>query len=145
MTTPKKKKMDIQTITILVILGIVTGGLSSIVGVGGGIILVPALVYLIGFNQMSAQGTSLALIMFPVGILGVIQYYKAGYVDFKVVAIIALGFILGSLFGSKVALSIPQETVKKIFAGIMLLMAIKMLFFDHKKIEPSNSDQHQSK
>ncbi|MBP6024224.1 sulfite exporter TauE/SafE family protein [Ferruginibacter sp.] len=128
--TIKNKNMDIQTILIIIMVGIAAGILGGLVGVGGGIIIVPALVYFIGFSQKTAQGTSLGLIMLPVGILGVLQYYKQGHVDFKVVGILAVGFLIGSFFGSKVALSLPQETVKKIFAVLMILIAIKMLFFD---------------
>ena len=71
--------------------------------------------------------------MLPVGIFGVLQYYKQGHVDFKVVGILAVGFLAGSYFGSKIALSLPQETVKKIFAVLMIVIAIKMLFFDKPK------------
>lgn len=125
--------MDVQTILIIITVGIAAGILSGLVGVGGGLVIVPSLVYFIGFSQKTAQGTSLGLIMLPVGILGVLQYYKQGHVDFRVVGILALGFILGSFFGSKVALSLSQETVKKIFACLMILIAIKMLFFDKAK------------
>jgi uncharacterized membrane protein YfcA len=137
----KKYKMDMTTILILVIIGLAAGMLGGMVGIGGGIIIVPALVYLLRFSQLDAQGTSLALIMFPVGILGVLQYYKQGHVDFTVVAFIAIGFIIGSLLGSKISLSIPQETVKKCFAVLLLVMAIKMLFFDkNQKVKtPSNT------
>jgi uncharacterized protein len=128
--TIKNKNMDIQTILIVIMVGVAAGILGGLVGVGGGIIIVPALVYFIGFSQKTAQGTSLGLIMLPVGILGVLQYYKQGHVDFKVVGILAIGFLIGSFFGSKFALSLPQETIKKIFAVLMILIAIKMLFFD---------------
>ncbi len=133
MTNKNKYKMDLQTIFILICLGVFTGMLSGVVGVGGGIILVPALVYLLGFSQLNAQGTSLALIMFPVGILGVLQYYKNGHIDFSIVLILAIGFIIGSFFGSKIALNIPQDITKKIFASLMIIIAVKMLFFDTKK------------
>jgi uncharacterized protein len=126
----KKKNMDMQTILIIILIGIAAGMLSGLMGVGGGIIIVPALVYLIGFSQKTAQGTSLGLIMLPVGILGVLQYYKQGHVDFRIVGVLAIGFLVGSYFGSKVALSISQETMKKIFACLMIVIAIKMLFFD---------------
>jgi len=129
----KKINMDLTTIIIIVLVGVAAGILGGLVGVGGGIIIVPALVYFAGFSQKTAQGTSLGLIMLPVGILGVLQYYKQGHVDFKVVGILAVGFLAGSYFGSKIALSLPQETVKKIFAGLMILIAIKMLFFDREK------------
>jgi len=129
----KKKDMDIQIILIIILVGIAAGILGGLVGVGGGIIIVPALVYFIGFSQKTAQGTSLGLIMLPVGILGVLQYYKQGHVDFRVVGILAVGFLAGSYFGSKIALSLPQATVKKVFALLMILIAIKMLFFDKTK------------
>lgn len=130
---PKKNHMDTQTILIIILVGIAAGMLGGLVGVGGGIIIVPALVYFIGFSQKTAQGTSLGLIMLPVGILGVLQYYKQGHVDFRVVGMLAIGFLVGSYFGSKISLSLPQETVKKIFALLMILIAIKMLFFDNNK------------
>lgn len=122
--------MDTQTVLIVVMVGIAAGVLGGLVGVGGGIIIVPALVYFLGFSQKTAQGTSLGLIMLPVGILGVLQYYKQGHVDFRVVGILAVGFLIGSFFGSKIALGLSQETVKKVFAVLMILIAIKMLFID---------------
>ncbi len=125
--------MDVQTILIIILIGIAAGMLGGLVGVGGGIIIVPALVYFIGFSQKSAQGTSLGLIMLPVGILGVLHYYKQGHVDFRVVGILAVGFLAGSYFGSKIALSLPDDTVKKIFAALLIIIAIKMLFFDKAK------------
>lgn len=124
--------MTIQTILILVLTGIAAGILGGLVGVGGGIIIVPSLIYFLSFSQKSAQGTSLGLLLLPVGILGVLQYYKEGHVDFKIVAIIAIGFLAGSYFGSKIALSLPQETVKKIFAILLLVIGFKMLFIDKK-------------
>jgi uncharacterized membrane protein YfcA len=138
----KKYKMDTQTIIMLLIIGLLTGVLGGLVGVGGGIILVPALVFFLGFSQLDAQGTSLALIMFPVGILGVIQYYKEGHVDFKIVILLAIGFVLGSFLGSKISLNINQQIVRKIFACLMIFIAIKMLFFDQQK--PSQKKENSS-
>jgi uncharacterized membrane protein YfcA len=138
----KKHKMDTQMIIILILVGICAGIMSGLIGVGGGIVIVPALVYILGFSQLDAQGTSLAMIMFPVGILGVMQYYKQGHVDFHIVLILALGFVLGSFIGSKISIYIlSQETVKKIFAILMILLAIKMLFFDKK----TNPDRFKTK
>jgi uncharacterized protein len=139
----KKTTMDIQTMLIIILVGIAAGVLGGLVGVGGGIIIVPALVYFIGFSQKTAQGTSLGLIMLPVGIFGVLQYYKQGNVDFRVVGILAIGFLLGSYFGSKIALSLPQETIKKIFAVLMIIIAIKMLFFDKAKKENADAKNQQ--
>lgn len=137
MIKQKKYKMDINTIIILIIIGFATGVLGGMVGVGGGVILVPALVFILGFSQLDAQGTSLALIMFPVGLLAVVQYYKQGHVDFNIVFLLAIGFVIGSFFGSKISLSIPQQTVKRIFAILMLVIAVKMLFFDNKQEKKS--------
>ncbi len=133
MSLNKKNKMDTQIILIVILIGIAAGILGGLVGVGGGIIIVPALVYFIGLSQKTAQGTSLGLIMLPVGILGVLQYYKQGHVDYKVVGLLAIGFLVGSYFGSKFALTLSQETVKKIFASLMIIIAVKMLFFDKEK------------
>jgi hypothetical protein len=124
--------MTIETIIIIILLGLAAGILGGMVGVGGGIIIVPALVYFLAFSQHQAQGTSLALMLFPVGILGVINYYKKGYVDFRYAGLLAIGFVVGSYLGSKFSLSLPQVTVKKIFAVLMLLVALKMLFLDKK-------------
>jgi len=124
--------MTAQTIILILIIGLAAGVLSGMVGVGGGIIVVPALVYFLAFSQQQAQGTSLGLLLLPAGIFAVINYYKEGYVDYRVVGLLAVGFIGGSFFGSKIALSLPQETVKKVFAILMLIVAIKMLFIDKK-------------
>jgi uncharacterized membrane protein YfcA len=142
--TVKKINMDITTILIIITVGVAAGMLGGLVGVGGGIIIVPCLVYFIGFSQKTAQGTSLGLIMLPVGILGVLQYYKQGHVDFRVVGILALGFLVGSYFGSKISLSLPQETVKKIFACLLVLIAIKMIFFDKAKKTGTSSTTEQA-
>ena len=131
--------MDIQTILIIVLVGIAAGMLGGLVGVGGGIIIVPALVYFLGVSQKDAQGTSLGLIMLPVGILGVLQYYKQGHVDFRIVGILAVGFLIGSFFGSKIALGLPEASVKKIFAVLLIIIAIKMIFFDARKKEAGKS------
>lgn len=134
----KTKKMDAQLLIILMLIGLIAGTLSGIVGIGGGIIIVPALVYFVGFSQREAQGTSLAILLLPIGLLAVMQFYKAGYVDIKATAVIALTFVVGSYFGSKIALSLPQESLKKIFSILLLLIAIKILFFD----KPSAKDKN---
>ena len=133
--------MDMQTVIILILVGIAAGMLSGLVGVGGGIIIVPALIFFLGFSQKMAQGTSLGILLLPVGILGVIQYYKQGYIDWKVVLVISAAFLFGSYFGSKIALRLPQETIKKIFAVFMILIAIKLLFFDKKKTAGEQSSK----
>jgi uncharacterized protein len=125
--------MSIVTIIMLIIVGLAAGILSGLIGIGGGIIIVPALVLVVGFSQKEAQGTSLGILLLPVGILAVIQYYKQGYVNLGYVAIIALTFVIGGYLGSKLALSMDEGKVKKIFAVTMMVIAIKMLFFDNSK------------
>lgn len=127
--------MNIEMILVLLLVGVAAGMLSGMVGVGGGIIIVPCLVYLLGFSQKMAQGTSLGMLLLPVGILGALQFYKNGFIDFRVVLIIGAGFVAGSFFGSKWALALPHDTIKKVFAVVMLLIAIKMLFIDKKTPE----------
>ncbi|MDB5198227.1 MAG: permease [Chitinophagaceae bacterium] len=136
--------MTIQTILILLIVGIAAGILSGLVGIGGGLIIVPALIFFLGFSQKMAQGTSLGILLLPIGVLAVLQYYKAGYVDIKTVWLVAAGFIAGGYFGSKIALSLSQETVKKIFAIVLLLIAFKMLFIDKKVKEIAGKNEKES-
>ena len=125
--------MSLQTIIILLLLGISAGILSGLVGVGGGIIIVPALVLLLGFTQKQAQGTSLAIFLLPVGIIAVAEYYKGGYINIKYALLMAVAFVVGSYFGSKFALIIPGEKLKKIFAFVLMLLSLKMLFLDKSK------------
>lgn len=139
----KKKHMDMQTILIVILIGIAAGMLSGLVGIGGGLVIVPALVYFLGMSQHSAQGTSLGLILLPVGILAVLDYYKQGHVDLKIVGLLAIGFVAGSFFGSKISLNLQQETVKKIFATLMIIIAVKMIFFDRKVVEKTTSTETQ--
>lgn len=122
--------MSVSTILILVCIGILAGILSGMVGVGGGIIIVPALVYFLGLSQHSAQGTSLALMLPPIGVLGVMNYYKAGNLNWKYAAIIALAFVIGGYIGSKLSITyISEEAMKKVFGIIMLVASIKLVFF----------------
>lgn len=118
--------MDITLVIGLIILGLIAGYLSGLVGIGGGIVMVPVMVLLFGFTQHKAQGTTLALLMIPVGIFGVMNYYKAGNVDFKTALLLGCGFVLGSYLGSKTAISLSQETLRKVFAILMFVVAIKM-------------------
>ncbi|MBI2729629.1 MAG: sulfite exporter TauE/SafE family protein [Sphingobacteriales bacterium] len=122
--------MATESVLILLMIGMAAGMLSGLVGVGGGIIVVPALVFFLGFSQHEAQGTSLGLLLLPVGILAVMNYYNKGFIDIKVVVVMSIAFVLGSWLGSKLALSLPQETVKKVFAIFLLYTAIKMLTWD---------------
>jgi uncharacterized protein len=127
-----KPPMTLTVIIIVIIIGLVAGMLGGMVGIGGGLVIVPALMYFLAFSQHQAQGTSLGLLVLPVAILAVLNYYKNGYVDFRIVGLLAIGFVVGSYFGSKMALSVPQLTLKRIFAIFMILIALKMLFIDKK-------------
>ena len=122
--------MSLTTILLLVIVGLAAGFLSGLIGIGGGVIIVPALVLFLGFSQKAAQGTSLGILLLPVGILAALQYYKQGYINVNYVLVVAVAFIAGGFLGSKIALSMDDAKVKKLFAIILMLIAIKMLFFD---------------
>jgi len=126
----KPQPMTSQIVLILISIGLVAGILSGLIGVGGGIIIVPALVFFLGFTQHQAQGTSLGLLLLPVGILAVWNYYNQGFIDVKVVAIMAIAFVIGGWLGSKLAIVIPEAMVKKIFAIILFYTAFKMLEWD---------------
>ncbi len=120
--------MELSTLLILVVVGVLAGTLSGFVGVGGGIIMVPALVWMLGYNQHQAQGTSLAVLMLPVVALAVWNYHKQYPIDFIAVGIIAVAFVAGSWMGSKGALALSPETVKKLFGGVMIVAALKLIF-----------------
>jgi len=121
-------KMSTSMILILVVIGIITGVMAGMLGIGGAIIMIPALVFLLGISQQTAQGTSLAVMLPPVGIIAAYNYYKAGHVNIKFAIILAVFFLVGSYFGSKLALTLPQNVLKKIFGILLLLVAAKMLF-----------------
>ena len=122
--------MSGQVVFILITIGLLAGMLSGLIGVGGGIIIVPALIFFVGFTQKEAQGTSLGLLLLPIGILAVMNYYNKGLIDVKVVLIMAIGFLLGGFFGSKIALAISEAALKKIFAIVLFYTGFKMLGFD---------------
>ena len=128
--------MSALTIILLMLIGLAAGTLSGMVGVGGGIIIVPCLVLVLGYTQKEAQGTSLAVLLLPVGIFAVMNYYKQGQINLPVALIVSLSFLIGGYFGSKLALSWDEEKLKKIFAVTIMLVAIKMLFFEKHKTHP---------
>jgi uncharacterized protein len=114
-------------IIALIVLGVVTGGLAGILGVGGGIVIVPALVYLFHFTQKTAQGTTLALLVPPIGILAAYSYYKTGNVDIKAAIFIVVGFLIGSFLGAKYVTNISSAALTRIFGAFLLVVAIKMI------------------
>jgi uncharacterized membrane protein YfcA len=117
--------MSLYVILLLVLIGLSSGMLSGLVGVGGGIIIVPALVFFLGFTQHQAQGTSLGLLLLPVGILAVLNYYKQGHIDIKVVLIMSVAFVLGGWLGSRLAIVLSDSVIKRIFAVILFYAALK--------------------
>jgi uncharacterized membrane protein YfcA len=121
--------MDISTVLILLGIGILAGALSGLAGIGGGIIIVPALLMLLGLTQHQAQGTSLATMLIPIGVfLSVINYHKGGNVNISFAILIAVGFIGGSFLGSSLALKLDQQMLRRIFGLILAVISIKYLF-----------------
>lgn len=115
-------------IAISLLIGLGAGAFGGLFGLGGGIVMVPAMHYFLHFSQHKAQGTSLAVLTIPVGILGAMNYYKAGNVDIRAAGIIAGGFIFGSYFGSKASLSLPETTIRKVFAILLVAIALQLWF-----------------
>lgn len=113
-----------------ILLGLFAGAFSGLVGIGGGVVITPALVLFFGLSQLQAQGTTLAAILvLPVGLLAAYTYWKAGFVDIKVASLICMGFFVGGLFGARLATSLSNAVLTKVFGVAMLLIAVRMLFF----------------
>lgn len=119
--------MNLETLLLLIAVGLLTGTLGGMLGIGGGLILIPALVYIFGFSQHQAIGTSLAIMLPPIGMFAAYNYYKAGQVNLKYALILAAAFMIGSYFSSKLALKIPENILRKTFSIFLILVAIKML------------------
>ncbi len=124
-------KMTVTTIILLIFIGLIAGVLSGLVGVGGGIIMVPLFVLVLGLTQHNAQGLSLAVMLPPVTFLAVYNYHSAGSggnIDWRIALTVSILFVIGGFLGSKLALQIDQRVLKKIFGVFMLLVAIKLIF-----------------
>ena len=121
--------MSLSTLLLLVLTGIVTGAFAGLLGLGGGLILIPALVFVFGFSQHQAIGTSLAVMLPPIGFFAAYNYFKAGQVNLTYAIILALTFMVGSYFSSRFAISIPENTLRKIFSLFLVLVALKMFFY----------------
>jgi uncharacterized membrane protein YfcA len=119
--------MSVSTFIILIIIGLLAGILSGLVGVGGGILMIPLLIIFLGLSQHQAQGTALFAMLPPIGILAAINYYKEGFVKWEYAIVIAFTFVIGGYLGSKLSLSLPPQMVRRIFGVIMLLGAIKLI------------------
>ena len=113
---------------LAIVIGLIGGTLSGLTGLGGGFIMVPLLVYLFGMSQHAAQGTSLAILLPPLGLLAFLQYYQNGHVDLRIAALVAVGFFFGGYLGGSVAQMIPGPLLRKGFAVVLVLIAIDMFF-----------------
>lgn len=118
--------MDWQNMGLVALIGIAAGLLGGMLGLGGAIIIIPALIMLLGYSQQMAQGTALMMMVLPVGALAAFQYYQKGQVNVKAALIMAAFFFVGGYFGAKFATSIPQDILKKAFAVMLVGIAIKM-------------------
>ena len=114
-------------ILLFLVIGLVAGLLSGLLGIGGGIIIVPALVFLFGYSQHLAQGTTLALMVPPIGILAAWTYYKQGDVNLPAAAFICLGFLIGGLFGARFATAIPELVLRRLFGLLFLGVSVRMI------------------
>jgi uncharacterized protein len=112
---------------LYVLLGLTAGIASGILGIGGGIILVPAMVFLLGLTQHQAQGTTLALMVPPIGLLAALRYYQSGNVKLGIAAFICLGFFFGGLFGASLAQNMPELFLKRLFGIFLLIAAARMI------------------
>lgn len=120
--------MTFTTLVILIVIGLAAGMLGGVAGVGGGIIIIPALIYLLGMSQFEAQGTSLAMMIPPIGFMAALNYYRDGYINWRYAVVLAIFFFIGGYFGSKWALGASQAFVKKAFAVFIIIVGVKMLF-----------------
>jgi len=118
--------MEIQNALVISLIGSAAGLLSGLLGLGGAIIMIPAMAMLLGYSQQMAQGTALMMMVLPVGALAAFQYYQKGYVDVKAALIMAVFFFVGGYFGAKFATQIQQDFLKKAFAIMLVIIAIKM-------------------
>lgn len=121
-------RMDLNTFLLLTAIGLAAGALSGFVGIGGGVVMVPALIYFLNFNQLEAQGTSLAVMLPPIGILAFMNYHKTGNVDIRNALVIAGMFIIGGYLGSKLALRLPVAKVKLFFGVLMVFVSVRMVW-----------------
>ncbi len=121
--------MTITTLIILLLIGLVAGIFSGMIGIGGAIIIIPALIFILHMDQHTAQGTSLAIMLPPIGLLAAYNYFRAGALNLQYALIIAAAFFVGGYLGSKFAVSIPVDALRRIFAIVLILLAVKLLWY----------------
>lgn len=117
-----------MSIALYLGLGLIAGTLSGAFGIGGGTILIPGLVFLAGLTQHEAQGTTLAIMLLPIGLLAVMKYYQSGHVRFDIAAFICIGFLIGGLLGANIAVNLPNLILKKAFGVFLMVVAIYTIF-----------------
>jgi uncharacterized membrane protein YfcA len=120
--------MTLHEIIILVLIGLSAGIVSGALGVGGAIVIVPALVFFFGMTQHQAQGTSLAILLFPIGLLAFWNYYRHGYVNIKIAIIVMLAFFVGGYFGSIAAVHLPDKILRIGFGILIIFLGFRMIF-----------------
>jgi uncharacterized membrane protein YfcA len=120
--------MNITQLIILIVIGIISGLLAGVFGIGGAIIVIPALIFILGLSQHEAQGTSLAFMIPPVGILAAWNYWKAGHVNWKIALVLSITFVVGAYFGSQLSLNISEKMLRRAFGVLMIVMAVKLIF-----------------
>ena len=116
-------------ILLYLLLGLIAGVASGLIGIGGATIIIPALVLLLGMSQHMAQGTTLAMMVPPIGILAAWTYYQKGFVDLKIAGLMCIGFLIGGLLGAKFAIGMPEQILKKIFGIFLFIISVRMIFF----------------
>jgi len=123
--------MNVYNLLILSLIGLLSGAVGGILGLSGGVILIPSLIYFVGLSQHEAIGTSLAVMLPPIGLFAAFNYYKAGQVNIKYALILAVAFMVGSYFTSKIAINLPENTIRKMFSILLMIIALKMFFQGH--------------
>ncbi|MFH1678052.1 MAG: sulfite exporter TauE/SafE family protein [Candidatus Omnitrophota bacterium] len=116
-----------MNILLYIALGLLAGTCSGFLGIGGGTIIIPILVYCFGLSQHQAQGTTLALMVPPIGLLAALKYYYEGNVNIHIVGFTCLGFFIGGLLGAYLVTPVPEPLLKKIFGVFLMAVAIKMI------------------
>jgi len=131
MNSPNHKSMSLYIVLGLLAVGLAAGYVSGLVGIGGGVLVVPALILLFAFDQHTAQGTTLAMLVPPIGILAAWNYYKQGFVDMKTALIICIGFVIGGYLGSLMSVNMSESLLRKLFAAAMVLLGVRMFFYQN--------------
>ena len=114
-------------IALYIVLGVIAGIASGFLGIGGGVVIIPILIYFFGLTQHEAQGTTLALMIPPIGLLAALKYYRDGNVDIRIAAFICIGFFFGGLLGAYLVSPVPAHTLRKVFGVLLFAISIKMI------------------